>query len=348
VVHERSGPVAVGLIGYGRIARLFHAKILRELGETELTAIAEIDDERRREAQRLAPGIDVIRDYAALLERSDVEAVVLCLPTGMHADTAIAAFQHGKHVYLEKPLAASLDEGRRVIEAWRESGTIGAIGFNTRLNPLYRQARRLLSEGILGELVAVQGVFASATRELPAWKRSRSTGGGVLLDLASHQVDRVEYLLEDRVAEVATSVRSVRTESDTAILTLKLASGLPVQLLVANNALDEDRLELYGTKGKLVLDRFRSRRLQLVSAEYPGRVQALVRGLHEGATRARDTLFRPTDPSFRDALRAFALAVRGRGSVAADLADGYRSLAVVVAAEASAVNGGPVRPSPAE
>src|SRR5262245_16729525 len=105
-------PLKVGLIGCGHIAQSTHLHVLTRLPDVDLVALAEVDATRRYEASRRAPAAIAVADYQELLALPDVEAVVICLPNALHADAAIAALEARKHVYLEKPLATTLAEGR--------------------------------------------------------------------------------------------------------------------------------------------------------------------------------------------------------------------------------------------
>ena len=337
----------IGLIGCGRIAQIYHLRALERLERAQLVAIAEPDPNRLAEARRIAPGAAPFDGLETLLARADVEAVVICLPTHLHASASIAAFEAGKHVYIEKPIATGLGEGRGVLEAWRATGKVGMIGFNYRFHPLYRTARRQLRDGRIGRVVAARSAFCAAGRSLPDWKRSRQTGGGALLDLATHHADLARFLLGREVATVHASLRSVRSEADTATLELRLDDGTPVQTFVSMAAVEEDRFEFYGEDGKLVVDRYRSRDLEhrLPSRSF-SKAARLMAGLNtlvkETPGRLRDSLF-PANAAgtFRDSLAEFVDAVLESRPPAVDLLDGYKSLAIVEAAEISAREGRP-------
>ena len=111
----------LGLIGCGSIAQAVHLNILAQLPGVELVALAEPDPQRQASAKRRAPSAQAYADYRALLERSDIDGVVICLPSALHAEEAIAALAHGKHVYLEKPIGVSLLEKGRSVIACRPS-----------------------------------------------------------------------------------------------------------------------------------------------------------------------------------------------------------------------------------
>jgi predicted dehydrogenase len=333
----------IGLIGCGRISQCVHLENLARLPAVEIAALAEVDADRREEAARRAPKAAVFSDYRELLAMRDVQAVVICLPNGLHAEAAVAGFENGKHVYLEKPLATQLTEGQRVVEAWRRSGLIGMIGFNYRFQPLYQRLKAAIEEGRIGQTVSVHTVFSTACRQLPGWKLSREGGGGVLLDLASHHIDLISYLLGQPVREVFARIQRVRSEADTAGLDLRFANGVSANCFFSFTTIDEDRLELYGTAGRLTADRYLSSDLEISdSTRSLARIKKL--GYAVGSLIHSPYLFErfrkdPWDPSFRLALTYFVDSVRQRRAAKPDLFDGLRSLAAIEAAEQSAAVG---------
>ena len=332
----------VGLLGYGRIAEAVHLPILIGSPGVELVGIAEADPARRSEALRRAPGAVASASFEDLLARPEVDAVVICLPPALHADAAITALEAGKHVYLEKPIATNLDDGRRVLAASRDSTAVAMIGFNFRFSRLYREARRQIQAGALGELVGVRSVFTASSRCLPPWKETRERGGGALLDLASHHVDLVRFLTGREVDAVFAAVRSQRSEADTATLHLELGDGLPVQSLFSLSAVDEDRVELYGQAGRLTVDRYRSLGIEITPAGPVRRSDWLLealRPLARGASLLARLRAPSYEPSYRAALAHFVAAALGARPASPNFGDGYVSLAVIEAAETSARTG---------
>jgi predicted dehydrogenase len=336
----------VGLIGCGRIVQLVHLNVLTRLPDVDLVALAEPDSQRREEAQRRVPTASAVVSYDDVLGMADVDAVVICTPSALHAEITLAALERGKHVYVEKPLATSVADGQRMLAAWRRAGVVGMIGFNYRFNRLHQRVRAHLQAGRLGDLVAARSVFATPLRPMPDWKQRREHGGGVLFDLASHHVDLVRFLLGSEVREVYARVWSQRTEGDNAMLELRLDSGLVVQSFFSLIAVDEDRFEIYGEAGKLAVDRYLSLDAELTD---PTRSQARARWVWGGLQRlipsphALQKILAPgNEPSYGAALAHFVAAARANQPASPDLQDGYRSLAVLEAAEESARTGRPV------
>ena len=341
----KGNTLTIGVIGCGQIAQAVHLPILERLPGVRVTALADVDAARLSQAGARVPRAARFSDYARLLATAQVDAVVVCVPPALHAEVAIAALQADKHVYLEKPLATTLDDGERVCEAWRRSGRVGMIGFNYRFNRLYQQARNEVYGGRIGPVVAVRSVFATTSDGLPDWKRARSSGGGALLDLASHDIDLVHFILGDEVVEAFADVRSLTSEGDSAVFQMRVVSGIPAQIFVSLGTAEEAVFEVYGQRGKVTVNRYQS-----VAARVTGtRVDSRVRRLWNSVAAVRELpwfiqrLRAPAnEPSFAAALAHFFGAIRGHHCACPDFFDGYRSLSVIAAAEESARTGRPV------
>lgn len=335
--------LSTGLLGCGRIAQLVHLDALKTLPGVHLSALAEQNPQRRAEAGQRVPEARLFANYRDALDAPELDAVVVCLPPALHAEAALHAFEAGKHVYLEKPIATNLDEARALLEAGRAAEKVGMIGFNYRFGALQQETKQLLQAGRLGEIAGLRSVFSSASHGLPSWKANRQSGGGVLLDLASHHVDLVRFFFEEEIVEVSAQLRSQQSEADSAAVQLRLESGLLVQSFFSLRAVDEDVFEIYGNRGKLSFDRHASASVEITSAAFEyGRTAQLKRELRQLGHSVRRMLRAPGEPSFKAALGAFAQAAAGQRVRYPDLGDGYQSLAVLTAAEEAAATGQPV------
>lgn len=336
--------INVGLIGCGRIASLVYLNILKKLPGLRLTAIAESDGVKREKAAISAPQAALYPDYKDLLRDPDLEAVIICLPNHMHAEAAVAAFGNGKHVYLEKPVSINRAQADEVIRAWKESNLVGMMGFNLRFNPLYTSLKGHIEAGTAGDVICARTVFTSSGRGLPDWKKSRGTGGGALLDLASHHIDLMQYILGNEVVQIFARIRSHTTEDDNAMLEYKTSGGIEVQSYFSINSVDEDKIEVYGTRGRLSVDRYNSLNVEVVTSESRkrgmlSRLTGSIRSLL-GSPNIKDKLLAPgREPSFEAAISHFVSAVRGVEKARPDLLDGYKCLTVLEAAEESARTG---------
>ena len=170
-------------------------------------------------------------DYRELLADRNVDAVFIMTPEHQHRDMAVAALQAGKHVYLEKPLAHTIEEGFEIVRAWEQSGKVVQVGTQNRSSSLYRKAKELIDQGMIGQVQYVRAFWyrnslpndpawryvipAEATAENTDWdrflgsapKRSWSPeryfqwrlywdySGGISTDLLVHQTDIVNFML---------------------------------------------------------------------------------------------------------------------------------------------------------
>jgi predicted dehydrogenase len=284
-----------------------------------------------------------------LLAREDLEAVIICAPTRVHAELARAAARAGKHFLVEKPLATTLEDARSVAWEAARADVRAAVGFNRRFHPLYRQARAILARGTIGRVRTVVTAFCEpmATKPLPAWRETRASGGGVLLDLASHHLDLVRWFLDDEIVEVSATISSKAMEEDSARLRLFLRSGIEAIGAFSYWGGFADFLEFVGERGSLRVDRHRPNlELRKIRRRGYGIRRARVIPIPEVfAWRVTRMLRSVREPSYGRSLGAFVDLVRGRlpGSLAT-LSDGVRNIEIIVAAEASARQGGEVVP----
>jgi predicted dehydrogenase len=187
-----------GLIGCGEIGKL-RAQALRQSGR-RLAAVSDVD---RARGAAVAAGAPVDAEWRRLVERPDVEAVIVSTPPSLHAEMSIAALRAGKHVLCEKPLARTPEEGRAMIEAARQSGRFLATGFNYRFYPSVLKTRELLDSGLIGQVDHIRSYTGySATAHNHPWLHDAEVmGGGSLRDNGIHLLDLTSYFLGD-VAEV--------------------------------------------------------------------------------------------------------------------------------------------------
>ena len=177
--------VNIGLIGCGKIADR-HLNAYRHLPGVEV-AVFDVD---LSAAQRRASefNLEYCLTMDELLERPGLDAVDVCVPTPWHKETVIAALQHRKHVFCEKPLAASPWEAEEIREALRCSGTQLAVGYPYRFYPAFQHVKQLLDDGIIGR--PYLALFRLGGRgDAAAWKHRREDGGGAVLEMMVHELD---------------------------------------------------------------------------------------------------------------------------------------------------------------
>lgn len=337
--------IRLGLIGCGGIAYWAHLRSLRNLPQFQLILAADPLPAARQRAATLTEA-RMVADPAEILDHPEIDAVLIAAPSHLHARLATEAADAGKPFYLEKPLAASADDALPALQAIQSSGVTTRIGFNRRFHPVHVQARRLIQSGTLGRIHSVQTVFCEPLTgdALPAWKRSRTSGGGVLLDLASHHFDLLRWMLDARIESASADTRSTHSEQDSADVHLRLHGGITAQCHFSFLTGPADHLEFQGELGSIRVDRHRpSPILRLRRRSGYGLVRGSPGWSAAGFRQGLLHRLRPGhDPSYHAALAGFANALRGLPDPGADAADGWESLAAVLAAEGSVEAGQPI------
>jgi len=336
----------VGVAGCGSIARQVHLPLLQRRRDVTLVAVADSDGDALAEAVRRCPGAQPYRSTEEMLSEAELDAVVITLPPALHSPAACAVFGAGLHLYLEKPMATTLDDGAAIMRAWHRGGRVGVMGFNCRANPLHLRLRELMQAGRAGTIVHLRTFLASASRSLPEWKQQRASGGGVLLDLGVHHIDLIRFLTGCEVAGVRATVSSRVSEHDTALLELQLDGGIGAHAFFSLAAAEGDHVEVHGDVARLAVARYTS--LDVHITDNPGRGFGVVGRVlrRAGAVRylaraveARRAPLR--EPGYAVLLGSFVRA--GLAGVAPldvpDIADGFAATAVVAAAELSLTTG---------
>jgi myo-inositol 2-dehydrogenase/D-chiro-inositol 1-dehydrogenase len=335
--------VRIALLGCGRIARLAHLPNLAADPRTELVAIGDTSRAALESAREFAPKAEPFTDMHRLFETTRPDGAVIALPTPAHPDGVMAALQSGAHAYLEKPIAATIDDAQSIHQAWSATELVGRIGFNARFNPLFVQLRDKLSAGEIGDVVGARTTFSALFPTEATWRLSPQTGGGALLELASHHVDLLRFILQSEVERVFASAWSNRGDDEAAMLNIRMKNGAHAQAFVAYGTLEEDSFEVYGTRGKLRVNRYDSLIVERLPLNASG-------GLASAATRMRSELAAlpyglrkrkspAQEPSFAASLSEFVSAVGGRERATPDLTDGLRALEVIDAARKSVASG---------
>jgi predicted dehydrogenase len=184
-----------------------HAENIAGLqAEARLVSVTDAD---RATSERVAKELGAIRSESidALLDRRDVRAVVIASPKRFHEEHAIAAARAGKDVFLEKPMATSLEGADRVIAAARDARVRLQIGFQRRYDAAYAEARRLVSSGELGRPLLYRGI--NRDRDAPVGPPGTMDLDDILTESAIHDLDGARWMLSDEVAGVRASLATI-------------------------------------------------------------------------------------------------------------------------------------------
>ena len=226
----RKGRLAIGLIGLGRLGRVYARDLAGRIAETRLVAVA---DPVGSLAQEVAEEFDVPRHYAdplALIGDAAVDALVIVSPTDTHRELVIAAAQRGKPTFCEKPPALSIDEVAAMKDALTKSGIFFQLGFMRRFDAGYAAAKKQIEAGRIGTPL----VFKSSSRDpfRPSLEYANpKSSGGMLIDMGIHDFDLARWFMGE-VRTVATIGATIAYpelatvgDIDNAVTSLTFASG---------------------------------------------------------------------------------------------------------------------------
>lgn len=321
-----------GLLGVGMMGRN-HARVLREVEGIDLVAIADPSGD----PHGVSGDLEVLPDIDALIA-ARIDIAVVAVPTRFHEDAALRLAEAGVHTLVEKPIAHSVEAGRRMTAAFAAKGLVGAVGHVERFNPALQEMRRRLAQGAIGE------VYQIATRRQSTFP-ARIADVGVAKDLASHDIDLTSWVAQSDYASVfaQTAHKSGREFEDMIAVTGRLANGIIVNHLVNWLSPMKERVTIVsGDRGAYVADTATGDLTFFANGTIPLEWESIssFRGVSEGdITRyafAKREPLRMEHEAFRDA-------VLGLASDVVTMEQGMHTLQVVEGALASAVSGDPVK-----
>ena len=222
----------IAVIGAGMVVDQRH---LPGLAKTGLGEARSVFDPHKERASAMAEKFDIPANASTLeqaIDRDEIDAVLIASPNAYHREAAECAFVAGKHVFCEKPIATTLEDARAICDAAERSGRLLHLGFHHRFNAEHLCVKRLLDEGVLGDVRAFHSVVSEPIEVVPYgtdnYRFDFKAGGGLtLVDVGSHRIDQTRALLGE-VAEVHARMDSVldsHSLDDSAVLSLKMQSG---------------------------------------------------------------------------------------------------------------------------
>ena len=248
----------VGLIGLGRLGRVYARDLATRIPCTRLTAVADVDPAA---VDSVAREFGVERgstDPASICSDPSVDAVVIVTPTSTHREVVEGAVAAGKAIFCEKPLSISLDEALAVKQSVARSGVFFQMGFMRRFDRGFAAAKRRLAEGAIGDAVVFKSTSRDPYRPSVEYADPRSSGG-LIIDMAIHDFDIARWYMGDVAAVQAIGGLLAYPELgavgdiDNAVISLIFASGrLGVIDVTRNGIYGYDIMaELLGTNGTL-------------------------------------------------------------------------------------------------
>lgn len=301
-----TSPIRVGVAGAGVMGRN-HARVLCELRDFDLAAVFDPDAPT---AEGVAGAYDArpftsAEDFVA----AGLEAAVVATPNRFHADLGVALLEAGVHVLVEKPIAATVADANRLIDAARAHDRVLMVGQVERFNPAVEAVKRAIAdEDVISIQITRVGPFPPRMGEV-----------GVVIDLAVHDIDIIRHLTDSEIVEVQPQLARTKAErEDTALLQFRLANGVIAHITTNWVTPYKTRTLQVATKGKFVVADLMTRQVTEYFGQQP-----------DGSYSTRGVMSWPNEPLKKE-LEAFAHAIRTGETPAVTGEDGLRNLEVAL------------------
>jgi predicted dehydrogenase len=319
-------PLRVACIGMGWWSDVLADAIQRSKKLKIAACYTRTEDKRKAFAAKY--GCNAAPSYEALLKDPAIEAIVNTTPNHAHLETTRAAAAAGKHVFLDKPIANTVSEGRAISEACRKAGVVLALGYQRRRESHFRWVRQQIDSGAFGKLVNAEANISRdrlGKIDLNSWRYTAAgMPGGVMLQIGIHYADVLEYLLGPVKAVNGRFAQLVLPgdNPDVASMILEHEDGALSTLNASYASASEYyMMNIYGKEASAYYDRHQGLRV-----------------LKRGDDRSSPVACAKND-AFVEELEEFAGAVRGKGDPEMDGESATRSLAVIRAGIVSAREG---------
>ncbi len=267
----------VCLIGCGRAGMIHARNYKNKIENARITAVADAVEEAAKAAAEELGVEKCFSDYKEILSDPEIDAVIVVAPTNLHKQIVIDCAAAGKHIFCEKPMAMTVEECDEMIAACDRHKVKLQIGFMRRFDASFREAKRLVEEGAIGELVQIHSNTRGPSKPRP-WMYDIKKSNGILAEVNSHDIDAVRWMAGsdiETVYAVAGNFRNPEAEADypdyydSVLMSGTLKSG--VHFCIDGAAYVQygydSKMELIGTKGKIQVGRSEKEHVHCTTVE---------------------------------------------------------------------------------
>jgi myo-inositol 2-dehydrogenase/D-chiro-inositol 1-dehydrogenase len=324
-------PLGIALIGAGRIGQL-HARNIVRNPRARLLCVLEQDKERAKLVAEMA-GCHMTSDFEEAIDFPGVEAIYICSPTDTHVDFVLGSVDAGKYVFCEKPVDLDFARASNCVQRLGKRADKVMMGFNRRFDPSQHALRQAV---LAGEVGTIEQIVIISRDPTPPARSYLSQSGGIFRDMTIHDFDTARSLAGFEFSTVfacgsALFSEEIRSLSDYDSVTVYLSGPHGETCTVINSRHCpygfEQRIEIFGSKGKIALEDPRPIELSTFT--------------NAGETRSRLYDFFPERyaPAYERLLEDFVVKARSGEPFSVTIVDGLRSLALAEAAQRSAQTG---------
>ncbi|MEM7348197.1 MAG: Gfo/Idh/MocA family oxidoreductase [Chloroflexota bacterium] len=252
--------INLGVIGLGRMGRIYCKHLARHLGGARLAAVSSRTPAAADAvAQMVNNDLNIYPDYRDMMADPEIDGVIVATLTHTHHDIVIAAAEAGKAIFCEKPVALTLEETDKILAAVEKAGVTFQVAFMRRFDKGYAAAKQQIDSGAIGRPVMIQAMSRDPGCPDPAWADPASSGG-LIVDLAVHDIDVIRWLMGDEIQRVyaegavlACPDLAPVDDIDSAVITVRFKNGALGYIEGARNCGYgyDIRCEIRGTEGTL-------------------------------------------------------------------------------------------------
>ena len=257
--------LGICLIGCGRAGMIHARNYKNKVPNARMVACVDaVEAAAKAAAEEM--GIDkYCTDYHAILNDPEVDAVVVVAPTDLHKQIVVDCAAAGKHIFCEKPMAMTVEECDEMIEACDKAGVKLQIGFMRRFDASFREAKRLVESGAIGDLVQIHSNTRGPSKPRP-WMYDIKMSNGILAEVNSHDIDAVRWIANSNIESVYAVAGNFRNPEaaeqypdyyDSVLMNGTLKNG--VHFCIDGAAYVQygydSKMEIIGTKGKINVGR---------------------------------------------------------------------------------------------
>jgi predicted dehydrogenase len=266
--------VRVGIIGSAFSSNI-HAEAFEEVPEAVLTGACSPNKSHVEEFARKWKIPVAVTDYRKLLDRKDIDVVVVGIPNDLHCEVVSAAAKAGKHVILEKPIAHTLKDAEAMIAACRKHKVKLMYAETICFSPKYVRAKKLVEEGAIGKLYMVKQGEKHSGPHSDWFYDVRRSGGGSIMDMGCHGIEWARWMYgkpkpKSVVAHCQRVLHTGRTKGeDNSVVIVEFEGGgiAVIEDSWAKHGGMDDRVELYGTDGVVYCDLLHGSSMETYSAK---------------------------------------------------------------------------------
>ncbi len=257
--------LGICLIGAGRAGMIHARNYKNKVPNARILAVVDAVEEAARTAAEELGITKYYTDYKMILEDGEIDAVVVVAPTDLHMQIVVDCANAGKHIFCEKPMAMNSAECDEMISVCKKNNVKLQLGFMRRFDASFREAKRLLDEGEIGELVQVHSCTRGPSKPRP-WMYDLKKSNGILAEVNSHDIDSVRWMTGsdiDTLYAVAGNFRNPDASEnypdyyDSVLMNGTMKNG--VHFSIDGAAFIQygydSKMELIGTKGKIEVGR---------------------------------------------------------------------------------------------